>query len=749
MLIPQDLPLPALVHLTCIVAFGLAGGARMLAAQQRSGTVVIQERPVNDPRCQGRGRLVRRAEAPEDRNLNGFVCEDSAAGGTVGDDSLANPSFLPFGELFKGQRSGNTGPQPGAAAPGPSESLFGISTSRVERRDYVSCFGENVYSTATPALVIHSASAGRVISGANTRLCMTRGAIVRPDGETYVLNQSVTNGHTPSGEKGGWRTWVTVFGRDAEGDATPVRSFDVTAGRVGAATGFGVDRQGQVFIASQTAQEYGAQGSIDVFAAGADGNVPPIRTLYGQKGVRAPTAIALDPLDSLYVTNQGYAAIRVYPPGAKADTSAVRLIGGAETRLLSPVGLTLDRAQRLLVADLGAGILVFARGATGDVAPRRVINPTMRHYPLKRPRLIALDSGGSMYVRGERGAGAYAADAFGESQPLQIVDGDSAPELFAFDGLDRFYALRKDTVSVFASGSWNIRRPIRQIAVAKGVTGMAVNRWGTLYLANADSSFIVVYGPEASGNVAPVRKIAGDRTRLSKPAGLALDRADNLYVVNGPQSPVQPSVRVYAPDARGTPEPVRVIAGSRTGIEQVTDIAFDSQGDIYLADGKRVAVFDAGANGNVAPSRTLTGLRNALRLAIGRGDTLYVLDGYVPDPYIFLLRPPPPQNISINVYPPMAGGDIAPVRTLTIVQQNEGEWAAAGLYSPMDLVVDSTGAIRVSFCMPSPTDAVYEPGASGVVRPVRVEALAKVTASGMGDGCGDGFHVEGAFAARR
>lgn len=396
------------------------------------------------------------------------------------------------------------------------------------------------------------------------------------------------------------------------------------------------------------------------------------------------------------------------------------------------------------MADLGAGILVFERGANGDVAPLREIGPYYRHDHL-RPRHVALDSRGSLYLRGERGAAVYAAGTSGVSVPLQHMAADSAPALFAFDWLDRLYALRRDTVSVFERGSWGRRTPMRVFAVASGGSGMVVDRLGRVYLASADSSLIAVYSPGVRGNAVPVRTIAGDRTRLSRPSGLALDRRDNLYVVNGEQPRARPSVQVHAPAARGEPEPVRVIAGSRTGTGGVTDIAFDSRGDLYLADGNKVAVFDARANGDQAPSRTVTGpetgIRRALRLAIGRGDTLYVLNGSLRNR--FSLRGTPPQDITVTVYPPFANGDIAPLRTI-VIRDGKSDKQAFPWEWPADLVVDSSGAVHVLLCGPSPVVAVYGREARGEIAPVRVESRDTVGIAGAAArslGCWHGTHV--------
>jgi hypothetical protein len=314
------------------------------------------------------------------------------------------------------------------------------------------------------------------------------------------------------------------------------------------------------------------------------------------------------------------------------------------------------------------------------------------------------------------------------------------------------YVLRRDTVSVYEPGGWIDRAPSRVLAVPAGVTGMAVDRSGWLYLANGDSSLVAVYPPWARGSAAPARTIAGDRTRLSRPSGLALDRHDKLYVVNDKQ-PAEPAViRVYDPGTRGGTQPARVISGSRTGLNAVTDLAVDSRGDLYVAQHDRVTTFDASAAGDEAPKRVLAGPETELeyvrRIAIGRGDTLYVLMGN--DHPIWWSGPTsrrPRRETSLAVYPPMAGGDTAPVRTIAITREGRTEGMDGGLLSPSGMAVDSTGAVHLSFCHPSPTVVTYEAGASGAVAPSRVLQPADTAAftgpAGLTMACRFGFQVVG------
>ena len=99
---------------------------------------------------------------------------------------------------------------------------------------------------------------------------------------------------------------------------------------------------------------------------------------------------------------------------------------------------------------------------------------------------------------------------------------------------------------------------------------------------------------------------------------IAVDSAGLLYVeydYNLPDNTVSgenvPGVNIYSATASGTAIPARTITGSATGLtEAVNDMAVDSVGNIYVAENipysTGIVVFSPTANGNVAPSRTIS-----------------------------------------------------------------------------------------------------------------------------------------------
>lgn len=91
-------------------------------------------------------------------------------------------------------------------------------------------------------------------------------------------------------------------------------------------------------------------------------------------------------------------------------------------------------------------------------------------------------------------------------------------------------------------------------------------------------------------------------------AALPLSARADVYVSQVPQDGSAPSILVFASDAIGDAPPIRVIEGPNTGLVAPFAITVDPvNAELYVSDffGSAVRVYPLGADGDVAPLRTL------------------------------------------------------------------------------------------------------------------------------------------------
>jgi hypothetical protein len=236
-------------------------------------------------------------------------------------------------------------------------------------------------------------------------------------------------------------------------------------------------------------------------------------------------------------------------------------------------------------------------------------------------------------------------------------------------------------ISVFSLGSNGDVPPSRIVNVSGSswLSGLAVDSLSNLFVSDPEfEDSILVYGPGASGSVLPVRVIAGSLTGLSRPASLAVDQLDNLYVLNV-WSPAE--VTVYAPGTHGNAPPSRrgqgvpTYSGISIGSEGIPDIAVDGGGNLYLPhQGGYDAVTVYAPDGT--QTRALTGLAAGAGLpgsgtpfsvAADSDGTLYVLEQCYPE------LPGPYVPYYVLVYPPYADGD-APAPSAVLDVGSGPDW---------------------------------------------------------------------------
>lgn len=137
--------------------------------------------------------------------------------------------------------------------------------------------------------------------------------------------------------------------------------------------------------------------SIRVFAASAEGDTKPLRSISGGRtGLNWPMGLEVDEArDEIVVANYGDNSVRFYRRTAEGDVEPVRTIEGDRTGLLGPVDVSLDaRRNEIWVANYAAHTaVVFDRDASGNATPKRVV----RNAPQGAPALAFSNASAAAY----------------------------------------------------------------------------------------------------------------------------------------------------------------------------------------------------------------------------------------------------------------------------------------------------------------------------------------------------------------
>ena len=279
-------------------------------------------------------------------------------------------------------------------------------------------------------------------------------------------------------------------------------------------------------------------------------------------------------------------------------------VRGPATGMMFIAAITLDRDEQEIYTvdnDIGDRMMVFPYDAAGNVKPKRVLDVPHQAWglsisPERNELAVSVESSRQIVI--------YRKGAEGREQPLRTVRG---PKTGLGDPHGVFLDGRNNEIIVANHGNQGGRQPAPGDAPARQ-RGTRVSEPQPIVGGRFDEPSITVYNADAKGDVAPIRRIQGEKTGLNWPMAIDVDRNRNeIAVANNGDS----SIRVFRRTDAGDVAPVRVIKGPATRITGPMGVAYDlKNNEIWVANyGDHTAlVFSNTASGNVAPKRIL---RNA------------------------------------------------------------------------------------------------------------------------------------------
>ena len=332
-----------------------------------------------------------------------------------------------------------------------------------------------------------------------------------------------------------------------------------------------------------------------------------------------PNSLTVDSLGNLYVTDSGNHTIReVMPFGSDWVVSTLAGLAGvsgttdgvgSNARFDFPAGVTLDSSGNIFVADshnntvrkvTSAGVVRTAAGLTASAGGADGVGSNAR---FNFPEGVAVDSAGNIYladtdnhtIRQISSAGLVTtvAGLAGNSGTSNGVAGNarfSFPSAVAVDGPGNIY--------VADTQNYTIRKitPAGVVSTISGSAGMP----GTLDGTNSDARFSKPQGIALHGasdlyvaDGASIRKVTKLDTNWvaitlkqipGEAQGLALDSAGNIYVtaidlISGTDLLL---LRLTSMDTNWTVNTIGQWSASAASYR--SDLALDSAGNIYVAD---------------------------------------------------------------------------------------------------------------------------------------------------------------------
>lgn len=435
-------------------------------------------------------------------------------------------------------------------------------------------------------------------SGGNARFAFPSGVALDSSGNIYVADydNATIRKITPDGLVSTLAGKAGNFG-NVDGSAHSARFFGPS--------GLALDQTGNIYVAdsyNNAIRKITPDGLVSTLGGHKVGAEEDWMVFY-------PQSVVVDGNGNVFVSDYYNPVIWMITPAGLVTTLA-GLVGrwgsadgiGTAARFSVPLGLTVDSANNIYVADYGDSTIrkITASGAVNTLAGRSGGYPgddegigSAARFAL--PTGIALDNTGNVYVADTLNKAIRKITPAGLVSTLADLDGNGIPA---------------------DHRSWT----------SQGPHGVAVDSTGNVYVADTSNGLILKITPTGmvstlAGSIdgGPSVDGTGAQARFSLPRGIAVDSADYIYVAD-----------TYSHTIRKiTPTGIVSTLAGLAGASGHTDgtgssarfgfpmgVAVDKNGNIYVADTESHTIRKITANGFVT---TLAGLAGNSGTEDGQG----------------------------------------------------------------------------------------------------------------------------------
>jgi hypothetical protein len=275
-----------------------------------------------------------------------------------------------------------------------------------------------------------------------------------------------------------------------------------------------------------------------------------------------------------WTVDSGANALTEYAADASGAASPVATLSGAVTGLDDPSGVAVGPKGAIWVANAGNdSITEYSAGSTGDATP--VVTISGSATGLDGPRSITL-ADGDVWVT-DPASNLVEAFSPGES-------GDVLPAV------------------TIAGPKTELDHPIA-VAVSDEIPFVTV-----LNAPTSGTASVTSYLTESYGNIAPVGQVTGVTGHpFVSPTAMASAGFGEVWVADGGAHSVTALFSIFG---NGPSPAIARLAGASTDLDNPSGLSIDALGRLAVSDGTAhtVSLFAAGAHGDVAPIRTITGV---------------------------------------------------------------------------------------------------------------------------------------------